>query len=191
MREYRFRESEFRRLRQKNKEQRAIMAILATIGSVATLALAFLSVYLRRKRNLQSMKLGRRQTGKASEPGHEAGNGMKDSLMHSEEIYKSIMLMVNNPNAKKKITEEMWAELAQAVNRIYPGFDENLYSLCKMSEFDYRICLLIKIKIQPSHIAAMANLSTSGVSTLRSKLFMRAFGKKGRPSDWDDIINSL
>ena len=55
---------------------------------------------------------------------------MKDSLMHSEEIYKSIMLMVNNPNAKKKITEEMWAELAQAVNRIYPGFDENLYSLC-------------------------------------------------------------
>ena len=131
LREYRFRESEFRRLRQKNKEQRAIMAILATIGSVATLALAFLSVYLRRKRNLQSMKLGRRQTGKASEPGHEAGNGMKDSLMHSEEIYKSIMLMVNNPNAKKKITEEMWAELAQAVNRIYPGFDENLYSLCK------------------------------------------------------------
>lgn len=191
LREYRFRESEFRRLRQKNKEQRAIMAILATIGSVATLALAFLSVYLRRKRNLQSMKLGRPQTGKASEPGHEAGNGMKDSLMHSEEIYKSIMLMVNNPNAKKKITEEMWAELAQAVNRIYPGFDENLYSLCKMSEFDYRICLLIKIKIQPSHIAAMANLSTSGVSTLRSKLFMRAFGKKGRPSDWDDIINSL
>lgn len=191
LREYRFRESEFRRLRQKNKEQRAIMAILATIGSVATLALAFLSVYLRRKRNLQSMKLGRRKTGKASEPGHEAGNGMKDSLMHSEEIYKSIMLMVNNPNAKKKITEEMWAELSQAVNRIYPGFDENLYSLCKMSTFDYRICLLIKIKIQPSHIAAMANLSTSGVSTLRSKLFMRAFGKKGRSSDWDDIINSL
>ena len=102
LREYRFRESEFRRLRQKNKEQRAIMAILATIGSVATLALAFLSVYLRRKRNLQSMKLGRRKTGKASEPGHEAGNGMKDSLMHSEEIYKSIMLMVNNPNAKKE-----------------------------------------------------------------------------------------
>lgn len=62
----------------------------------------------------------------------------------------------------------MWAELSQAVNRIYPGFDENLYSLCKMSTFDYRICLLIKIKIQPSHIAAMANLSTSGVSTLRS-----------------------
>ena len=31
-----------------------------------------------------------------------------------------------------------------------------------MSTFDYRICLLIKIKIQPSHIAAMANLSTSG-----------------------------
>lgn len=189
--EYRLREHEINRLKLKNKEQNTMIAILATISSIALLAFAFSIIYVKQRRNSQQLKLEKFQMLKKNGPEIESQRTSKEETMHSEEIYKNIMLMVNNPNAKKKINEEMWAALSQAVNRIYPGFDEKLYGLCKMSEFDYRICLLIKIKLSPSCIAAIANLSTSGVSTLRSKLFTRAFNRKGRPSDWDDVITSL
>lgn len=189
--EYRLREHEINRLKLKNKEQNTMIAILATISSIALLAFAFSIIYVKQRRNSQQLKLEKFQMPKKNGPEIESQRTSKEETMHSEEIYKNIMLMVNNPNAKKKINEEMWAALSQAVNRIYPGFDEKLYGLCKMSEFDYRICLLIKIKLSPSCIAAIANLSTSGVSTLRSKLFTRAFNRKGRPSDWDDVITSL
>lgn len=189
--EYRLREHEINRLKLKNKEQNTMIAILATISSIALLAFAFSIIYVKQRRNSQQLKLEKFQMPKKNGPEIESQRTSKEETMHSEEIYKNIMLMVNNPNAKKKINEEMWAALSQAVNRIYPGFDEKLYGLCKMSEFDYRICLLIKIRLSPSSIAAIANLSTSGVSTLRSKLFMRAFNRKGRPSDWDDVIASL
>lgn len=189
--EYRFREREINRLQQKSKEQNTIIAILASTCAMAVLAFIFSITYVRQKQNAQQQKLEKIQTAKAAGLETESQSASKEEMMRSEEIYKSIMLMVNNPNTKKKITEEMWAALSQAINKIYPGFDEKLYGLCKMSTFDYHICLLIKIRLSPSSIAAIANLSTSGVSTLRSKLFMRAFNRKGRPSDWDDVIASL
>lgn len=189
--EYRFREREIHRLQLKNKEKAIIISILTSICTITLLTLAFAVKYKRQKRDTQKIKLEKYQLEKGMLQGNTEETASKEELMRNEEICKSINIMLNDPHSKKRITEEDWARLALAVNKIYPGFDQKLYALCKMSESDYRVCLLIKIKITPSGIATMVSLSTPGVSTLRSKLYKRAFGKKGHPADWDDVIASL
>ena len=89
------------------------------------------------------------------------------------------------------MTEGDWKELAEAVNSIYIGFTEKLYSLYNMSDQDYRVSLLIKIRIQPKDIATLTTHSKESVASTRSRLYQKVFGKKGSTKDWDDFILSI
>lgn len=88
-------------------------------------------------------------------------------------------------------TDAEWDELAALVNTCYPGFREKLEELCQMSEADYRICLLLKAKLKLKDIAQLANLSLSGLASVRCKLYLRAFNKKGSARMWDSFIDAL
>ena len=94
-------------------------------------------------------------------------------------------------NEGRSMTEGDWTELAEAVNSIYIGFTEKLYSLYNMSEQDYRVSLLIKIRIQPKDIAMLTTHSKESVASTRSRLYQKVFGKKGSTKDWDDFILSI
>ncbi len=91
----------------------------------------------------------------------------------------------------RSMNDEHWQQLAALVDSIYTGFTEKLYSLYKLSPNDYHVCLLIKIRQQPKDIALLTAHSKESVSTTRSRLFQRIFGKKGSSKDWDDFILSL
>ncbi len=60
-----------------------------------------------------------------------------------------------------------------------------------MSLHDYRICLLIKVGQPLKFVCEVMNISYSGLNSVRSKLYKRAFDKKGTASDWDTVIASL
>ena len=94
-------------------------------------------------------------------------------------------------NEGRSMTEGDWTELAEAVNSIYTGFTEKLYSLYNMSDQDYRVSLLIKIRIQPKDIATLTTHSKESVASTRSRLYQKVFGKKGSTKDWDDFILSI
>ena len=68
---------------------------------------------------------------------------------------------------------------------------EKLYSLYNMSDQDYRVSLLIKIRIQPKDIATLTTHSKESVASTRSRLYQKVFGKKGSTKDWDDFILSI
>ena len=55
----------------------------------------------------------------------------------------------------KNMPEAEWAELTEVVNNTYTGFTDKLYSLYRMSEQDYHVSLLIKIRMQPKDIATL------------------------------------
>ncbi|MCR5270212.1 MAG: hypothetical protein K6D91_04240 [Prevotella sp.] len=91
----------------------------------------------------------------------------------------------------KAMGEEDWQQLAMLVDGVYTGFSEKLYSLYKLSVYDYRVCLLVKVHILPKDIALLTSHSKESVSTSRSRLYQKVFGKKGSAKDWDDFLLSL
>lgn len=92
---------------------------------------------------------------------------------------------------EKNMNDSDWSELDEIVNKAYSGFSEKLFSLYNMSVQDYHVSLLIKIRLQPKDIAALTAHSKESVSSTRSRLYHKVFGKKGSTKDWDDFILSI
>jgi hypothetical protein len=91
----------------------------------------------------------------------------------------------------QSMNEEDWAELTEVVNGVYNGFTDKLFSLYHMSDQDYHVSLLIKVRLQPKDIATLTAHSKESVASTRSRLYQKVFGKKGSTKDWDDFILSI
>ena len=111
-----------------------------------------------------------------------------ETVIFSSDIYHRIQ---NCINGDRSLTQQDWTELAAIVNSIYTGFTEKLYSLYRMSEQDYHVSLLIKVRVQPKDIALLTAHSKESVASTRSRLYQKVFGRKGSSKDWDDFVLSL
>lgn len=111
-----------------------------------------------------------------------------ETMIFSSDVYQRIQSCLNGG---RSLTHQDWTELTEVVNSIYTGFTEKLYSLYRMSEQDYHVSLLIKVRIQPKDIALLTAHSKESVATTRSRLYSKVFGTKGSSKDWDDFILSL
>ena len=111
-----------------------------------------------------------------------------ETMIFSSDVYQRLQSCLNHG---RSLTQQDWTELTEVVNGIYTGFTEKLYSLYRMSEQDYHVSLLIKVRIQPKDIALLTAHSKESVATTRSRLYSKVFGTKGSSKDWDDFILSL
>lgn len=111
-----------------------------------------------------------------------------ETLLFSSDITLKIKRLTNEG---KSMSENDWQALSDLINNIYTGFTEKLFSLYRLSEQDYHVCLLIKARVQPKDIASLTSHSKESVSSTRSRLYQKIFGKKGSTKDWDDFILSL
>ena len=84
-----------------------------------------------------------------------------------------------------------WHTIESQIRKVYPGFGSQLRGLYAMSELEYRVCLLIKLRILPSDIAAVMARDASTISTVRSRLYKKVFGRKGGAKEWDEFILSV
>ena len=110
------------------------------------------------------------------------------SNLFAQPIYLRIKQLLNEG---RSLSESDWTELTEAVDGVYNGFSEKLYSLYNMSDQDYRVSLLIKVRIQPKDIATLTAHSKESIASTRSRLYQKVFGKKGSTKDWDDFILSI
>ena len=111
-----------------------------------------------------------------------------ETMIFSSDVYQRLQSCLNHG---RSLTQQDWTELTEVVNGIYTGFTEKLYSLYRMSEQDYHVSLLIKVRIQPKDIALLTAHSKESVASTRSRLYSKVFGVKGSSKDWDDFILSL
>ena len=111
-----------------------------------------------------------------------------ETVIFSSAVYRKIQDCLNNGHS---LAHDDWSELSELVNSIYTGFTEKLYSLYRMSEQDYHVSLLIKVRIQPKDIAQLTAHSKESVASTRSRLYQKVFGQKGSSKDWDDFVLSL
>ena len=89
------------------------------------------------------------------------------------------------------LKEKDWDNVEQLLKRVYPGFTSQLRGLHRMSELEYQVCLLIKLRIPPKDIANVLARDVSTISTVRSRLYKKVFGQKGGTKEWDDFILSM
>ena len=113
-----------------------------------------------------------------------------EEVASSSDIYRQLRLRVNGGDASH-ITAEQWQAIEQAVLQAYPSFKNRLYDLCRLSEHDYHVCLLLKMGFRPTDIAFLTIRSDEAISSTRRRLFERAFGRKGSPKEWDDVLKTL
>jgi regulator of replication initiation timing len=111
-----------------------------------------------------------------------------ETMIFSSDVYQRIQTCLNSG---RSLTAQDWTELTEVVNGVYTGFTEKLYSLYRMSEQDYHVSLLIKVRVQPKDIALLTAHSKESVASTRSRLYSKVFGMKGSSKDWDDFILSL
>lgn len=112
-------------------------------------------------------------------------------IIRDSNVYCRI-LRLTNEGSPQNITDEDWQELSSIINQEYNGFTQRLYELCgKMSELEYHVCLLIKADTDLNKVAEILIKAQPTISTTRSRLYQKAFGKKGSAKDWDTVIKAL
>lgn len=88
-------------------------------------------------------------------------------------------------------TDDDWQQLAEAVDEAYEGFTGRLMHLCHHSIHELHVSLLLKAGFEPVRISTLTLRSKAAISTVRSRLYEKTFGKKGSAKDWDEVIRTL
>lgn len=89
------------------------------------------------------------------------------------------------------LTRNEWEELEKQMKSAYPMFFRQLTEMCQLSEVELRVCMLTKLGVPPSAIAIHTCREYSSISSIRSRLYFKLFGKKGGAKDLDDFILNL
>ena len=111
-----------------------------------------------------------------------------ETVIFQSDIYSRIQQLLNTG---KSMEQGDWSALTQLIDGIYTGFTEKLYSLYHLTQQEYYVSLLIKVRLQPKDIASLTAHSKESVASTRSRLYQKVFGKKGSSRDWDEFVLSL
>lgn len=164
-----------------------ILLVLILILILTLIANMMVSVY-RKKQTLElQLKQIREEHEQRPQPVRQAMKAVEEDFFCSDfytEMRKKIA-------AGMMLRTEDWSEIEERLKPVYPAFSNRLYGLCRLSELEYHVCLLIKLRIAPSEIASVVSKDVSTISTVRSRLYNKVFGRKGSSKDWDDFVNSL
>ena len=114
--------------------------------------------------------------------------GQAETVIFGSDIYQTVMMLTSRG---RSMSDADFAQLEEVVNSVYTNFTERLFSLYNMSNQEYRVSLLTKVRIQPKDIATLTAHSKESVASTRSRLYQKVFGKKGSSRDWDDFILSM
>ena len=111
-----------------------------------------------------------------------------ETTLMSSDVYLKMKRLLGEG---RPMGEEDWQQMTELVNQVYTGFTAKLYSLYPMSEQDHRVCLLIKVRVQPKDIATLTAHSKESVASTRSRLYHKVFGRKGSTREWDEFVIQL
>lgn len=90
---------------------------------------------------------------------------------------------------KKVVPAEKWVEfIASAETNYFREFKNNLTNLCRISEHEYRMCLLFKSGFSKADIAKLLLIDRSAVGHAFARMYARSTKHKGTVSDWEKIL---
>lgn len=146
-----------------------------------------LNLYRNKKRVEQELRLIEQERETLPEPVRKAMDSVADEF-HKSDFYLSLRRRISSGERLRKAD---WDAIEQQFQSVYPRFTSTLLSLYTMSQVEYQVCLLLKLNATPSEIADVLCKDTSSISSIRSRLYKKVFGKKGSSRDWDKFVLSL
>ena len=99
--------------------------------------------------------------------------------------------IVRCAKSKAPMQEEDWHNLERNINEIYDYFAHRLFSLCRISDIELKICCLVKVGFTPIDIAHLLLRTPSAISAARKRLYEKLTGKAGDASDLDMFLKNM
>lgn len=165
-----------------------LMYALVCLICVLVLAANYLyHLHDRKKRVEQELRLIEQERQVLPAPVREALNTVEEEFRKSD-FYIRLRKKIGNGEC---LAKDDWHGIEEKFKSVYPRFTSTLLTLCNMSAVELQVCLLLKLNVTPSEMANVLCKDKSSISSIRSRLYMKVFGKKGSSKDWDDFIRSL
>ena len=161
--------------------------VLSTIVAVILLLLiARIAIDNRRAKRRLKLQLQQIQEVQEERPQtvRQAIESVESAYFVSDD-YKALQRRIATGQRLKDVD---WQDIENQMRKVYPGFSSQLRNLHTMSELEYQVCLLIKLRIAPKDIANVLARDVSTISTVRSRLYKKVFGEKGGAREWDEFI---
>ena len=111
----------------------------------------------------------------------------EQTFFHSDYYLSLRQRLYEGPTLKS----DEWERLETQMRITYPMFFRRLAEMEQLSEVELRVCMLTKLRIPPSAIAIHTCREYSSISSIRSRLYFKLFGKKGGAKELDEFILSL
>lgn len=113
----------------------------------------------------------------------------QQTIVILEKDFKSSALYIKINKAEDCLTVSEWLELALLIDATYSNFTKRLFELSqRISIEELHICYLVKIGIPVKKIAALMNLSYSGVSHCRRRLYKKLTQEPENAEKFDNFI---
>lgn len=156
---------------------------------IMVFAIARIAVSNRREKRRLMLQLKQIQEVQENRPQviRQAMETVEGEFFASDD-YQSLMRRIASG---QRLREEEWDGIESLTRQVWPGFSSQLRSLYPMSELEYQVSMLIRLRIPPTDIAAVLVREASTISTVRSRLYKKVFGKKGGAKEWDEFILSI
>lgn len=159
--------------------------------AILLVALFFLNyvyrMYQKKKRVEQQLHLLEQEREAIPEPVRKAMSSVEEDFLQSD-FYRSLRQKISRGEA---LSRTDWKALDEQLQHVYPRFNSSLLTLCSMSQVELQVCQLLKIGCSPSEIASALCKETSSISSIRSRLFKKVFGRKGSSKEWDEFVRTL
>ncbi|MBR2184627.1 MAG: hypothetical protein IJ897_04280 [Prevotella sp.] len=156
---------------------------------IMVFAIAHIAVSNRREKRRLMLQLKQIQEVQENRPQviRQAMETVEGEFLASDD-YQSLLRRIASG---QRLKEEEWDGIESLTRRVWPGFSSQLRSLYPMSELEYQVSMLIRLRIPPTDIAAVLVREASTISTVRSRLYKKVFGKKGGAKEWDEFVLSI
>lgn len=174
-----------RELQSSNQRLLFIIAILILLSLL--MGLYFFQTW-KSKRQLEH-QLGELQKIRDLRP-QPVTNAMKETetAFFRSEYYLSLRKKIESGG---NFTPAEWEKLEKELRVVYPDFSTALYQMYNLSAIEYRVCLLTKVRTNPTEIAGVLKRTPSSISSIRSRLYHKVFNGEGGAKEWDEYIMSL
>ena len=176
-------------LSRKERQQANVIQwlILSTIGIfIMLLLITRIAIDYRKDRRRLQLQLQQIKEVQEERPRvvRQAIESVETAYFASDE-YQALQRRIASGNLLK---DDDWLTIESQIRKVYPGFSSQLRNLHTMSELEYQVCLLVKLRIAPSDMAVVLARDASTISTVRSRLYKKVFGQKGGAREWDEFL---
>lgn len=175
----------------KNVQLEKLVFLISVTALMLILILTFLVFYYRKKREVFRLKLQQMEllvTEHQNKPRRLVAEE-RNTLNHTP-IVQHIHGLLADAN-QPIMSNEDWKQLETLFAHELPHFLPRLLEFCRLSQQERRVSMLLRLGITPMDIGQLTAHSKQSITNTRSRLFEKAFGRKGTPADWDRLVISL